>query len=73
VVTDPLARIHEANRAAAVLFGVEREFMTGKPLAASVASGDRWGFRAMVTRLQRGDDERADDRPPPSCAPGSTL
>jgi PAS domain-containing protein len=33
VVTDPLARILEANRAAAVLFEAEREFLTGKPLA----------------------------------------
>lgn len=62
VVTDPLARILEANRAAAVLFEAEREFLTGKPLAASVASGDRWGFRTMVTRLQRGDEERVSDR-----------
>ena len=62
MVTDPLARILEANRAAAALFEAEREFLTGKPLAAYVASGDRWGFRTMVNRLQRGDEERVSDR-----------
>jgi PAS domain S-box-containing protein len=63
VVTDPTARVREANRAAADLLGVDQRFLAGKPLAAYVASGDRWGFRAMVARLYRGDDERVSDRP----------
>jgi PAS domain S-box-containing protein len=62
VVTDPTARVREANRAAADLLGVDQRFLAGKPLAAYVASGDRWGFRAMVARLHRGDDERVSDR-----------
>jgi PAS domain S-box-containing protein len=63
LITDPQARIGEANRAAARLLAVEQGFLAGKPLAAYVASGDRWAFRAMVTRLQRGDDDRVTDRP----------
>jgi PAS domain S-box-containing protein len=63
VVTDPTARVREANRAAADLLGIDQRFLAGKPLAAYVASGDRWGFRAMVARLYRGDDERVSDRP----------
>jgi PAS domain S-box-containing protein len=63
LVTDPMGRIGEANRAAALLVGVDRRFLAGKPLAAYVASGDRWSFRTMVTRLQRGEDERVADRP----------
>jgi PAS domain S-box-containing protein len=63
LVTDPMGRIGEANRAAARLVGVDRRFLGGKPLAAYVASGDRWSFRTMVTRLQRGEDERVADRP----------
>ncbi|HEV3464360.1 MAG TPA: ANTAR domain-containing protein [Actinomycetota bacterium] len=63
LVTDAVARVREANRAAAALLGVDREFLTGKPLAAYVASADRWGFRSMVARLHRGDEDRVSDRP----------
>jgi PAS domain S-box-containing protein len=63
LVTDPLARIGEANRAAARLLAVDQRFLHGKPLAVYVASDDRWAFRAMVTRLQRGEDDRVTDRP----------
>lgn len=58
LVTDPLARIREANRATAALLGVEQRFLAGKPLAAYVTGSDRWGFRTMVNRLHRGEDER---------------
>src|SRR4029453_4710176 len=61
LATAPLARIHEGNRAAAGLLGVERGFLAGKPLAACVAGSDRWGFRSMVGRLQRGEDERVSE------------
>jgi PAS domain-containing protein len=57
LVTDPLARVSEANRAAALL-DIEQRFLTGKPLAAYVASGDRWGFRSMVNWLARADGHR---------------
>ena len=63
LVTDPMARIREGNRAAAALLGVEQRFLAGKPLAAYVASGDRWGFRSLVNRLNRGEDERVRERP----------
>jgi PAS domain S-box-containing protein len=63
LVTDPLARIREANRAAAALLGVQQRFLVGKPLAAYVASQDRWGFRTMVGRLQLGEEDRVADRP----------
>jgi PAS domain S-box-containing protein len=63
LVTDPMARIREGNRAAAVLLGVEQRFLAGKPLAAYVAAGDRWGFRSMVNRLHNGEDERVRERP----------
>jgi PAS domain S-box-containing protein len=62
LVTDPMGRIGEANRAAAALFGVEQRFLAGKPLAAYVAGSDRWAFRSMVTRLHRGEDDRVADR-----------
>jgi PAS domain S-box-containing protein len=63
LVTDPLARIREANRAAVALLGVEQRFLAGKPLAAYVAGSDRWGFRTMVNRLHRDEDERVGERP----------
>ena len=63
LVSDPLARIGEANRAAAALLGVEQRFLAGKPLAAYVTGSDRWGFRTMVNRLHRGEDERVRERP----------
>ena len=63
LVTDPMGRVQEANRAAAALLGVERRFLHGKPLAAYVASGDRWAFRSTLSRLGRGDEERVTDRP----------
>ena len=63
LVTDPVGRVREANRAAAALLGVEQRFLTGKPLAAYVASGDRWAFRSTLSRLDRGEEERVADRP----------
>jgi PAS domain S-box-containing protein len=63
LVTDPMGRVQEANRAAAALLGVEQRFLHGKPLAAYVASGDRWVFRSTLSRLDRGDEERVTDRP----------
>jgi PAS domain S-box-containing protein len=63
LVTDPVGRVREANRAAAALLGVERRFLIGKPLAAYVADGDRWGFRSTLSRLAKGEDDRVADRP----------
>src|SRR5262245_24145764 len=64
LVTDPVtARVREANRAAVALLGVTGGFLAGKPLAAYVDGGDRWGFRAMVNRLQHGNQNRVTNRP----------
>jgi PAS domain S-box-containing protein len=63
LVTDPVARILEANRAAAALLDVDQRFLVGKPLAAYVASEDRWEFRSMVNSLQRADGSRVADLP----------
>jgi PAS domain S-box-containing protein len=63
LVTDAMARICEANRAAAALLGVGKGFLTGKPLAAYVEGSDRWGFRSMVNRLRVGDQGRVADWP----------
>jgi PAS domain S-box-containing protein len=63
LVTDPVGRVREANRAAAALLGVEHRFLRGKPLAAYVASGDRWAFRSVLGRLQRGEVDRVEDCP----------
>jgi PAS domain S-box-containing protein len=57
LVTDPVARILEANRATALL-DVDQRFLVGKPLAAYVASEDRWQFRSTVNRLRRADGNR---------------
>jgi PAS domain S-box-containing protein len=58
LVTDPVARILEANRAAAALLDVDQRFLVGKPLAAYVASEDRWEFRSMVNLLRRAHSSR---------------
>lgn len=63
LVTDPMARVGEANRAAAALLGVAQGFLAGKPLAAYVDGTDRWGFRSMVNRLYHGQDQRVADWP----------
>jgi PAS domain S-box-containing protein len=63
LVTDPMARIREANRAAAALLGVAQGFLPGKPLAAYVDGSDRWGFRTMVNRLCHGEEQRVAGRP----------
>jgi PAS domain S-box-containing protein len=63
LVSDPVARIREANRAAAALLGVGKGFLAGKPLAAYVDGSDRWAFRSMVNRLRRGDQGRVADWP----------
>jgi PAS domain S-box-containing protein len=63
LVTDPMGRIREANRATAALLGVGKGFLAGKPLAAYVDGSDRCGFRSMVSRLGQGDQGRVADWP----------
>jgi PAS domain S-box-containing protein len=63
LVTDPMARIREANRAAAALLGVGKGFLAGKPLAAYIDGSGRYGFRSMVNRLRQGDQGRVADWP----------
>jgi GAF domain-containing protein len=58
-----VARILEANRAAAVLLDVDQRFLVGKPLAAYVASEDRWQFRSTVNWLRKGDGNGAANLP----------
>lgn len=63
LVTDPMARILEGNRAAAALLEVDQRFLVGKPLAAYVASEDRWEFRSTVNLLRRADGNRVANLP----------
>ena len=43
--------------------GIEQRFLPGKPLAADVASGDRWAFRSTLSRFARGRRGPVGDRP----------
>jgi PAS domain S-box-containing protein len=63
LVTDPVARILEANRAASALLDVDQRFLVGKPLAAYVASEDRWEFRSTVNLLRRAGGNRVANLP----------
>jgi PAS domain S-box-containing protein len=63
LVTDPVARILQANRAAAALLDVDQRFLVGKPLAAYVASEDRWEFRSTVNLLRRAGGNRIANLP----------
>ena len=63
LITDPVARILEANRAAAALLDVDQRFLAGKPLAAYVASEDRWQFRSTLNWLRRADGNRVANLP----------
>jgi PAS domain S-box-containing protein len=61
LVTDPLGRIREANRAAAALLEARPGFLPGKPLAAFVAYDDRFTFRVMLNRLRLGEASQVED------------
>jgi PAS domain S-box-containing protein len=63
VVTDPVGRVREANRATAELLEARPEFLPGKPLAAFVAYDDRFTFRVMLNRLRLGEEARVEDAP----------
>lgn len=55
LVTSLTGIIGEANQSAAALFGVDPEFLTGKELAAYIATEDRSRFRSLLNeRLQSG-------------------
>jgi PAS domain S-box-containing protein len=58
VITDARGVIAEANAAAAELLGVEAGALVGKALAAFVRPGEREDFRALLRRLERGDERR---------------
>src|SRR4029453_10093138 len=47
LVTDPLARIHEVNRAAAALLGMEQRFLAGKRLASCAPGRVPWGVLSV--------------------------
>jgi PAS domain S-box-containing protein len=53
LVTSLAGIIGEANQSAASLFGIAPQFLTGKALAAYVASEDRPRFRALLTERMR--------------------
>lgn len=51
LVTDPEGVIQEANRAAAMMFGVQQEFLMGKPLLTFIAEPDHKTFHSHLTQL----------------------
>lgn len=53
LVTDANANIREANRAAALLFGVEDRFLAGKPLITFVDPEQHPAFLTELSRLAR--------------------
>lgn len=54
LVTDLNGKIQEANRAAAVMLGVNLDFLEGKPLVLFLAEGDRKIFPARLAQLKTG-------------------
>jgi PAS domain S-box-containing protein len=58
LVTDARGIIREANRAAAELFGVQREHLEGKPLGLFVAEGERAAFHARLSRMRAREEAR---------------
>jgi len=52
LVTDPQGTIREANRVAATLLGVRREFLVAKPLLVFVAEEEQGAFHDHLTQLQ---------------------
>jgi PAS domain S-box-containing protein len=53
LLTDAAAVIRQANRAAAVLFGVPQDRLQGKPLVLFVAQNERHTFLTRLNRLPR--------------------
>jgi PAS domain S-box-containing protein len=53
LLTDAAAVIQQANRAAAVLFGVPQNRLRGKPLVLFVAQNERHAFLTQLNRLPR--------------------
>jgi len=51
LLTDEHGLICEANRAAARLLGIDRKFLTGKPLQVFVPARERYDFRVRVVEL----------------------
>ncbi|MEO7136162.1 MAG: response regulator [Gemmatimonadales bacterium] len=54
LVTDPSGIVYQANRSAARLLNVPPTFLTGKALAAYIATEDRGRFRSLLTELGTG-------------------
>jgi PAS domain S-box-containing protein len=51
LVTSPEGTIREANRGAALMFGLDQTFLVGKPLLLFVAANERRAFSAHLARL----------------------
>jgi len=58
IETDLEGVIREANRAAAILLGVRKDFLVGKPLAVFVPDGGIKAFHDRLARLQGQEGER---------------
>ncbi len=54
LLTDGNGLVNEANRAAAVLLGIDRRFLLGKPLQVFVPERERAQFRRRVHELESG-------------------
>ena len=54
LVTSLSGIVSEANQSAAVLFGVDPQFLTGRALAAYIATEDRPRFRGLLSELGQG-------------------
>jgi PAS domain S-box-containing protein len=59
LVTSPEGVIQEANRAAAALLQVRRDFLVGKPLFLYVATQSRETFSAHLNRLKTGQERQS--------------
>jgi PAS domain S-box-containing protein len=70
LVTDARGTVTEANRAAAVRLGVQREHLLGKPLAVFVAIEARRAFRARLALLEGDGTDRIEDWEVPLRLPG---
>lgn len=53
LVTDAYGMIREANRAAAILLNINRQFLVGKPLVVFIAESEHKAFLASLNELQR--------------------
>ncbi len=51
LVTDTYGKILEANRAAATVLNISKNYLIGKPLSSFIPEEERYAFRTQLTRL----------------------